>query len=260
MFSIIIVTWNNHNLLKTTIDSIFKNSYYKHNIYVHVNEHINDNLINWFKRNNITYTHSEKNIGLPKGANQFKDFITDYVCLMDDDLYCLPNWDKAIIDFKDIWMKNYKFWLSSTMIEPKGNNPVTLSPYDFGTNLTSFDENRLLKMYTSLLGKIPPMVSLQATPVVIPIDLWKKIGGYPEEFDLGIGSEEGLAKKLYDIGVRDFIGVNTSLVYHFQRTTTKKISNYNEHAQNREIQFKKLFGITTAEFNNIIGVKKPWRT
>ena len=49
MFSIIIPTYNNLNYLKICINSIQKNSKYKHQIVVHVNEG-NDGTIDYLKK------------------------------------------------------------------------------------------------------------------------------------------------------------------------------------------------------------------
>ena len=45
MFSIILPTYNNLEYLKLTLESIFKNSKYKHDIIVHVNEGLMDHWI-----------------------------------------------------------------------------------------------------------------------------------------------------------------------------------------------------------------------
>ena len=49
MFSIIIPTYNNLNYLKICINSILKNSKFKHQIVVHVNEG-EDGTINYLKK------------------------------------------------------------------------------------------------------------------------------------------------------------------------------------------------------------------
>ena len=57
--SIIIPTLNNLNYLKISLKSIIKNSFYNHEIIVHVNENTDD-TINYLKANNIKYTFSKK--------------------------------------------------------------------------------------------------------------------------------------------------------------------------------------------------------
>ena len=68
MFSIIVPTFNNLNYLKILLQSIKKNSTYKHDIIVHVNEG-SDGTLEYVKSNNFKYTFSIKNVGLCKAIN-----------------------------------------------------------------------------------------------------------------------------------------------------------------------------------------------
>ena len=68
MFSIIIPSYNNLNYLKLCIKSIINNSKFNHQIIVHVNEGT-DGTLEFVKKNNITYTQSQKNIGLCSAVN-----------------------------------------------------------------------------------------------------------------------------------------------------------------------------------------------
>ena len=249
-FSIIIVSWNNPSCLKTIINSINKNSYYKHEILVFLNEK-NQESIDFLKSQQILFLISDINIGLPKAANLISKYaIEKYICLIDDDIYVLPDWDLHLLAFKTKNNLPECSWISSTMIEPEKGGVTVISPYNFGRNPNEFDEIKLLSEYKYLSNF--DYVSNQATPLLISKTCWDQIGGYPEEFNMGIGSEEGLAKKMYDIGCRDFVGVGKSLVYHFQRISTKKLNNYSIHAQNRTTQFKELFDMSESEFLNII--------
>ena len=68
MFSIIIPTYNNIDYLKILISSIKKNSKFKHEVIVHVNEGI-DGTLNYVRNNKIKHTYSNKNIGLCSATN-----------------------------------------------------------------------------------------------------------------------------------------------------------------------------------------------
>ena len=59
MFSILIPTYNNLEYLKICINSIKKNSKFKHQIIVHVNEG-SDKTIEYLKKNNLDFTYSKK--------------------------------------------------------------------------------------------------------------------------------------------------------------------------------------------------------
>ena len=68
MFSIIIPTLNNVKYLMLCIKSIYKNSKYKHEIIPHVNIG-EDGTLDYLKKNNIKYTHTNYNAGICKGMN-----------------------------------------------------------------------------------------------------------------------------------------------------------------------------------------------
>ena len=55
MFSIVIPTYNNLEYLKITLNSIFKNSKYNHDIIIHINEGI-DGSLDYIKSKNIEFT------------------------------------------------------------------------------------------------------------------------------------------------------------------------------------------------------------
>ena len=98
LFSIVIPTWNNLAFLKLCIQSIQRNSYYNHQIIVHVNDG-SDGTLEWIKKAGIDYTHSEQNIGVCFAMNMMRTKVkTDYILFLNDDMYVLPFWDKVLYD------------------------------------------------------------------------------------------------------------------------------------------------------------------
>ena len=69
MFSIIIPSLNNLDYLKLCLDSIKKNSKYKHQIIVHVNEGT-DGTIEYVKNENVQHTISHKEYWYAKSFEQ----------------------------------------------------------------------------------------------------------------------------------------------------------------------------------------------
>ena len=52
-------------------------------------------------------------------------------------------------------------------------------------------------------------------PSLVHRDTWNKVGGLSEEYFPGMGSDPDFNKKLWDLGIRIFKGINNFKVYHF---------------------------------------------
>ena len=96
-FSIIIPTHNNCDYLKLCVNSIKKNSFFNHEIIVHINgsDVLTENYINV---NKYKFTKTDKNVGLCSGVNKgVSKATTDYIVYAHDDMYFLPKWDLHLI-------------------------------------------------------------------------------------------------------------------------------------------------------------------
>ena len=217
MFSIIIPTFNNVNYLKQCIESINKNSTYKHEIIPHVNEGT-DGTIEYLKNNNIQYTHTNYNSGICTGMNMAaKKAKTDYILYAHDDFYFCPKWDLVLKKEVDKIGHN-NFYLSGTMVN---NGQIELN---CGNNLDTFNEEKLLKEidncnYYDFQGST-------WAPHLMHKTTWNDVGGFSEEFFPGTGSDPDLNMKLWQEGVRIFKGINDFKVYHFGSIVTRKYRNH----------------------------------
>jgi len=213
--SIIVPTYNNIKYLKFFLSSIKKNSYYHHDLVVHINDG-SDGTLNYILNNKIKYTHSNKNIGLCSSMNKaFSLTTSDYILYAHDDMYFCKDWDKYLInEIKK--QKNNLYYLSGINVSTK----FGLINYDCGDNIESFNEDRFLKFCIN--DTTPDIQSSHWAPHLIHRELWNKIGGFSEEFNPGFGSDPDLNMKLWQLGVRIFKGVNKSRIYHFGSLTTRK--------------------------------------
>ena len=178
MFSILIPTYNNLEYLKICINSIKKNSNFKHQIIVHVNEG-NDKTIEYIKKNNLDFTFSEKNIGMSSALNTASKLAKfKYILISHDDFYYCPNWDTEFVN--ELNLLNHKnFYLSGTMVNAASfeKNDFLNPPYfNAGLTFKEFDEVRLLEN----LNKIKTIDFQGSTkhPALVHIDIWKKVGGW----------------------------------------------------------------------------------
>ena len=229
-------------MLKLCIKSIEKNSRYKHQVILHINEGV-DGTFEWVKAQSLDHTYSATNAGVCYAVNAAaKLATTDYIVFMNDDMYVLPDWDHHLLEEIKA-APNKHFFFSSTMIEPEATgNPCVLAPYDYGRTPENFDEAGLLSSFSKL-----PFRSWQGStwpPNVVHIDLWRKVGGYSEEFSPGMYSDPDFSMKLWQEGIRLFKGVSKSRVYHFMSKSTGKVIKNDGRRQ-----FRQKWGISNSTFS-----------
>ena len=239
MISIVIPTFNNLDYLKLCLKSLKKNSSFKHEIIIHVNDG-SDGTLDFVKANNYKHTISDDNIGLCSSINKAAKLVSNqFILYSHDDMYFCPDWDKVLL--KEIESLNHdEFYLSGTMIEPNSGHIVS----DFGTDLDTFKEDELLFKYKSI--NFYDHQGTHFAPHLVSKKMWDKIGGFSEEFNPGIGSDPDFNMKLWKEGVRIFKGLNDFKVYHFGSLTTRKKKNF---IQNRgDKTFLKKWGFSTKFF------------
>ena len=219
--SIIIPTVNNSQYLIFCINSIKKNSFFSHEIIVHLNGS-DPKTENFLKNSKISYTKSNSNIGLCSGVNlASKKATTDFIIYAHDDMYFLPKWDYHL--FNEVNAINHNnFYLSMTQLSHTIGVKDNLQHihFDCGSSLEIFDEKKLLSHYDNFVFR--DLQGSHWAPHIIHKDLWNKVAGFSEEFNPGFASDPDLNMKLWNNGVRIFKGVSLSRVYHFGSLTTRK--------------------------------------
>jgi len=241
VFSILIPTWNNLAYLKLCIESIRKNSHFRHQLIIHINEG-KDGTIEWIKsQDDLDYTFSEKNIGVCYALNISSAMaVTDYIVYINDDMYVCPGWDEALFAEIQNAGHNY-FFFSSTAIEPESTNNHCVIVKNYGKDIQSFQEKKLVEEFSSLqkndwLGSTWP-------PNIVHKDIWNLVGGYSTEFSPGMYSDPDFSMKLWKLGVRLFKGVSKSRVYHFgSKSVNRVIKNKGYYS------FVAKWGITSGTF------------
>ena len=213
MFSILIPSYNNLNYLKLCIESLEKNSKFEHQIIIHVNEG-SDGTLDYVQKNNFDYTYTSENIGMPKALNKASILSKrDYILISHDDFYYCPGWDEVLV--AEINLMNHKnYYLSSTMV---GAGQVQ---FDAGETTETFDESKLLKNLENI--KTFNFQGTTKCPGLIHKTIWKKVGGWSEEFSPTGGDDTDFAMKLWKSDIRIFKGIGSSLAYHFGSITTRK--------------------------------------
>ncbi len=241
MFSIVIPTWNNLPYLKLLVGSLRKNSKYDHQILIHINDG-SDGSLEWVRSQGIEHTVSSENIGICFAVNRAAALATQkYLVYMNDDMVVLPDWDVELLKYSNAF-SGQRFMLSATMIEPRetGNKCVVVA--NFGRSADEWDDALALKTAPSLIrsnwrGSTWP-------PTLVPTWMWQEVGGYSTEFSPGMSSDNDFTMKLYHAGCRLFLGVGSSLVYHFACVSTGRI----EKNDGRK-QFLRKWNLTQRDFD-----------
>ena len=228
MFSILIPTWNNLEMLKLCVRALRQHSHYAHQIILHINEG-NDGTRAWADAEKIDYTSSEKNVGICIAVNQaFGLAKNDFIVYMNDDMYALPDWDVALV--REIERIGHPvFMLSGTMIEPYRKNNECQITAVYGHSVADFQEEKLLSEYKSY--KKSDWSGACWPPNLVSKKTWLLIGGFSVEFSPGMYSDPDFAMKLWSVGCRIFRGVADSRVYHFQAQSTGRVKKNNGRLQ-----------------------------
>ena len=252
-FSILVPTWNNLSYLKKLVESLRAHSEYDHEIILHVNDG-SDGTLEWARKSGIKHTFTPENVGICTAINRATNLSSrDLVMYWNDDMVALPEWDRQIVGYAETHDLDELAWLSSTLIEPTGENPSFIAPADYGTDIEHFDESRLLADLPSLRTRKPDFMGTSWAPNLLRRDTFDRVGRFSEEFSPGFGSDPDLVKKLWDLGMRHFVGVGMSLVYHFQCKGTGKIPKH-LHNDAHGTFFRK-YGMSIQDF--ILGVLRP---
>lgn len=240
MFSILIPTWNNLPYLKLCVDSIRRHSAFEHEIIVHVNDG-SDGTREWVEAEGLRHTHSAGNVGVCVAMNDAARLATrDWILFMNDDMFCTPGWDSALVDaLQDIG--HSRVYLASQIIEPTdtGNAIVEVGP--FGTGPADFDEAGMLAFAAAL--EVGDRNGTASQPMLVSRELWHRAGGYAIEFGPGMSSDDDFLMRLWLLGCRVFRQVGASRVYHFGCRTTDRIRR---NRGGREFLMK--WGVTQHDF------------
>ncbi len=246
LFSIFIPTWNNLPFLKLCVESINKNSKYKHQIIIHVNDG-SDGTLEWVQEQGYDYTYSPKNVGVCLAMNMMRSKVkTDYICFVNDDMYVLPEWDETLYEEIKKCPDN-KFFISATTIQPHTPGCSVINA-DYGDSIETFQEKELLKDYKSL--KINDWMGATLPPNVVHRDIWDLVGGYSVELSPGMYSDPDFTAKLWLCGIRYMKGVSASRVYHFETKSTTRIRK-----NKGQLQFLMKWGMTNSAFRKTFTFK-----
>ena len=241
LFSIVIPSWNNLEYLKLCVNSIKKNSFFPHEIIIHVNEG-SDGTLAWLDtQDDLSYSYTSENVGVCYALNYCSTLAgTEYILYLNDDMYVCPLWDQYL--FEDIKsMGHNNFFLSATAIEPKAQSKCSIEK-NYGDTIETFKEDLLLSEYNSL--SMEDWQGATWPPNIVHKSIWELAGKYSVEFSPGMYSDPDFSMKLWRMGIRLFKGNAKSRVYHFGSISVKKVKKNKGY-----YQFISKWGMTSGTFS-----------
>lgn len=240
-FSVVVPTWRNLDMLDMMHRGLTRNSAAEHQLIVFFNE-MDDDCREWLNDRDVLWDSSPSNLGVCAAVNRAARQATcRYICYMNDDMYPLPGWDAALMQYAGL---ADPLWLSGTAIEAGRSTPCYIGNTDYGDSPGNFREETLLREHEKL--RRPYNVVSTWTPVLLSRSDWEAIGGFDEAYFPGFGSDPDLAMKMWHRGCRLFVGVGSSLVYHFAKSTTGRFSG--PPGMDPRRHFRKKWGISWKKF------------
>ena len=216
-------------MLKLCIEAIQMNSFFSHQIILHINEG-SDGSLEWARDKGFDYSYSKQNAGVCYAMNAMVSLAKNpFLLYLNDDMYVCKNWDKPLMN-RALQFDHSIWFISGTMIEPLPSSSKNIvAPFHFGQTPLDFQKEKLDAFAAQL--KIQDWYGASWPPSLVPKETFLAVGGYSEEFSPGMYSDPDFSMKLWKLGVRDFLGLGASLVYHFRSHTTGRVKKNNGRKQ-----------------------------
>jgi GT2 family glycosyltransferase len=216
-FSIVIPTWKNLVYLDAAYRSLRAHSAVDHEIIVFFND-VDADSARWADDKDVQVLSDTTNVGVCAAVNRAVARAScDHVCFFNDDMIALPGWDTELARYL---VPGAVQWLSGTAVEPGKATPCYIGDQDYGRSIETLDEAGVVAACDDL--RRPYNIVSTWTPLLVRKVDWDAVGGFDEAYFPGYGSDPDLAMKFYRRGCRTFIGVGSSLVYHFSRRTISR--------------------------------------
>jgi len=252
LFSVLIPSWNNLEMLKLCLQSLEQNSSLPLEVVVHVNEG-QDGTIAWLTEQQIVFTESPTNIGISAGLNlAYTKAQAEYIVYLNDDMYVLPGWDQALYQSQLTAEPEQIVYSSGTMIQPFSMSPIDIVR-NYGDNTNSFDEQQLLSDHADEQLNIDDWNGATWPPSCLHRRWWDAVGGYSHDLGMGLYSDIDFSMKLWSLGRRRFLGCGSSLVYHFPETSTRKLKHsFPQESRQSRRKFLNKWGILPSSVSKYI--------
>jgi len=234
MITFTLSTFNTLNYLKLAIESVRKNSYYKHAPFVIHAENCTDGTDEWLLENKDKYNleiYIEKN-EVPRGIGGGMNFCaskvkTKYIGFLSSDFWMSPNWDEELVNLCEA-STNDKIWTFSYRVEPDiFNDPISrpgvikVSTDTFGEYHQTFNSEAFDTWSTefSELNDVTYNIPMGVSGVISKY-AWDYIGGNDDRFAPMYWEDADLFIRMINEGY-EFKLTSKSMLYHFASRTSR---------------------------------------
>ena len=245
MITFCISTYNNLKYLKTAVDSVRQNSYFKDAPFIIHAENCSDDTDEWLKENSKAYNleyYVDKNdipLGIGGGMNFCADRVkTEYIMFLHSDFYVTKNWDKSLLNVFDKYPKE-KMWVCSHRVEPdmfgSPQRPGTVVPKDvFGAYHDSFNpvyfEAWTQEFTESNDFEIPKGEGVSG---LIRKKDWDEIGGNDPLFAPASWEDMDLFLRMLQNNFK-FVLTSKSVIWHFGARGSHRLEENNGQSSDRQ--------------------------
>ena len=246
MITFCISTYNNLKYLKTAVDSVRQNSYFKDAPFIIHAENCSDDTDEWLKENSKAYNleyYVDKNdipLGIGGGMNFCADRVkTEYIMFLHSDFYVTKNWDKSLLNVFDKYPKE-KMWVCSHRVEPdmfgSPQRPGTvIVPKDvFGAYHDSFNpvyfEAWTQEFTESNDFEIPKGEGVSG---LIRKKDWDEIGGNDPLFAPASWEDMDLFLRMLQNNFK-FVLTSKSVIWHFGARGSHRLEENNGQSSDRQ--------------------------
>jgi len=248
MITFCISTYNNLDYLKTAIDSVRKNSYFKDAPFIIHAENCEDGTNEWLRESKKVYNFdyiidiNDSPKGIGGGMNFCADLVkTEYIMFLHSDFYVTKNWDKNLLDLFEKY-PNDRLWVNSWRVEPKmfvgsettpGN--IVVDTNLFGEYFHNFDSEYFdawADDFTRINKDIEIPRGLGVSCLIRKID-WDMIGGNDPQFAPTSWDDHDLFLRMHQAGFK-FITTSNSLIYHFGARGSHRLEENNNQSSERQ--------------------------
>ncbi len=242
--SIVILTYNQLDYTRITIDSIRRHTKSPYEIII-VDNASTDGTVEYLKaQKDIRTIFNEENVGFPAGCNQGMGVAKgDYIVLLNNDVIVTDGWLEGMIECSEADPKigivgPMTNWISGCQLEPNANYKKASQVQEFAAKYRRKNRKRWLEV---------PRVA--GFCMLIKRTLLDQIGGLDSAFGIGICEDDDYCMRARLAGSRIAVAREV-FIHHFGSKSFGKdgLEKYREVIRVNETIFKKKWGVTPKEW------------